>query len=123
METKKFNIINGAYNPKEAQEILLDIHHKNINFNKIKNFSSQVKYGENDPLALNQIEILEQEFESGLQALQSLKKIGANYSNKKNKILNKNQLIQFNNFCLKNFRTTNKKVRLSWFVSYFIFVK
>jgi hypothetical protein len=60
METKKFNIINGAYNPKEAKEILLDIHHKNINYNKIKNFSSQVKYGENDTLALHQIEILEQ---------------------------------------------------------------
>jgi len=60
METKKFNIIHGAYPPKEAQELLLDIHHKNINFNKIKNFSSQVKYGENDTLALNQIDILEQ---------------------------------------------------------------
>jgi hypothetical protein len=60
METRKFNFINGQFNPLEAQEILLDLHHKNINFNKIKNFSSQVRFGEDDTKALNQIEILKE---------------------------------------------------------------
>lgn len=63
METKKFNFINGQYNPIEAQEILMDLHHKNINFNKIKNFSSQVRFGEDDSTALNQIELLKQNTE------------------------------------------------------------
>jgi hypothetical protein len=63
METKKFNFINGQYNPLEAQEILMDLHHKNINFNKIKNFSSQVRFGEDDTTALSQIELLRQNTE------------------------------------------------------------
>ena len=103
-ELKSANIFNFTKLPK-AEDLILALQ---------KNSFIEKKF---------QTEILEQEFESGLQALQSLKKIGANYSNKKNKTLNKTQLIQFNNFCLKNFGTTNKKVRLSWFVSYFIFVK
>jgi len=103
-ELKSANIFNFTKLPK-AEDFILALQ---------KNCFSEKKF---------QTEILEQEFESGLQALQSLKKIGANYSNKKNKTLNKNQLIEFNNFCLKNFGTANKKVRLSWFVSYFIFVK
>jgi hypothetical protein len=63
METRKFNLINGHYNPIEAQEILMDLHHKNINFNKVKNFSSQVRFGEDDIKALSQIELLKQNTE------------------------------------------------------------
>lgn len=58
MKTEKFLFINGQYNPLEAKEILSELYHKNINFNKIKNFSSQVRFGENDPMALNHIEEL-----------------------------------------------------------------
>lgn len=58
MKTEKFLFINGQFNPLEAKEILSELYHKNINFNKIKNFSSQIRFGENDPMALNQIEEL-----------------------------------------------------------------
>lgn len=63
METKKFNLINDQFDPFDAQEILLDLHNKNINFNKIKNFSSQVRFGEDDTKALSQIELLKQNAE------------------------------------------------------------
>ena len=56
METlKKINLINGEFNSFEAREILLDMCNKNINFNKIQNFSSQIRYGEDDEKALCRI--------------------------------------------------------------------
>ena len=36
----------------------LDLYHKNINFNKVKNFSSQIRFGEDDELAVERIENL-----------------------------------------------------------------
>ncbi len=66
---------------------------------------------------------LKQTFESGVEALKSLKKIGANYSQKNSKIITKTSLAQFNNFCLKNFGTSTRKIEVSWVISYFIFSK
>ncbi|MBP7710519.1 MAG: methyltransferase domain-containing protein [Rickettsiales bacterium] len=64
-----------------------------------------------------------QTFESGVAALKSLKKIGANYSQKNSKVITKTNLAQFNNFCLKNFGTDTRKIEVSWVISYFIFSK
>ncbi len=64
-------------------------------------------------------EIITALFSNGLQALKSIKDSGANYSTVKNTIT-KTNLAQFNNFCLKNFTTTNKSFSLSWNVSFFI---
>lgn len=61
METiKKISLINGAYNPNDASELLMDLYNKNINFNKIKNFSSQIRYGVDDEMALDQIQDLKE---------------------------------------------------------------
>ncbi len=68
-------------------------------------------------------EIVKQSFENGVEALKSLKRIGANYSEKNNKIITKTILAQFNNFCLKNFGTSTRKIETSWAVSYFILSK
>ncbi len=68
-------------------------------------------------------EVIKQSFENGVEALKSLKKIGANYSEKNGKIITKSILAQFNNFCLKNFGTRTRKIETSWAVSYFIFSK
>jgi hypothetical protein len=56
--TKKISLIEGNYTPSEAKEMLLDLYHKNINFNKVKNFSSQIRFGEDDELAVERIENL-----------------------------------------------------------------
>lgn len=55
---KVVNLINEDFTPIEAKDILLEMFNKNINFNKIRNFSSQVRYGVDDEEALKRIEIL-----------------------------------------------------------------
>ncbi|MFY7988062.1 MAG: hypothetical protein ACOVNP_04210 [Flavobacterium sp.] len=55
---KRINLINGNFNLSEAKELLLDLCNKNLNFNKIQNFSSQIRFGKDDELALEQIESL-----------------------------------------------------------------
>ncbi len=56
METmKKINLIKGEFNSFEAREILMDLCNKNINFNKVQNFSSQIRFGEDDEKALERI--------------------------------------------------------------------
>lgn len=57
---KKINLINGQFNAFEAREILMDLCNKNINFNKIQNFSSQIRFGEDDEKALERISILKE---------------------------------------------------------------
>jgi hypothetical protein len=56
--TKKISLIEGNYTPSEAKEILLDLYNKNINFNKVKNFSSQIRFGKDDIVAEENIEKL-----------------------------------------------------------------
>lgn len=66
---------------------------------------------------------LKSEFDHGLQALHSIKKIGANHTKKGKKNISKQHLEKFNNFCLKNFHNKNKKFELSWKVSYLTLIK
>lgn len=65
-------------------------------------------------------EIVKSEFVSGLDALKSIKEIGANYAVAK-KFISKTQLSQFDSFCLKNFTNDRKKISISWNTSFFIF--
>lgn len=59
METlKKINLINGEFDSFEAREILMDMCNKNINFNKVQNFSSQIRFGEDDEKALDRVDQL-----------------------------------------------------------------
>ncbi len=67
-----------------------------------------------------QSEVLKSEFNDGIEALKSLKKIGANYSAKK-KLISRKPLNHFNNLCLEKFSTSNKKLAISWEVTYFLF--
>jgi hypothetical protein len=74
METmRKINLINGEFSSSDAREIVMDLYHKNINFNKIQNFSSQVRYGEDDLLALARIEDLKDSVEQITEILMEAK--------------------------------------------------
>lgn len=55
---KRINLINGNYNCSEAKEILMDLCNKNLNSNKLQNFSSQIRFGKDDNQALQQIDTL-----------------------------------------------------------------
>lgn len=74
METiKKINLINGQYTPIEASELLMDMFNKNINFNKIQNFSSQIRYGVDDENALDRIQDLKESLEQTKEILAEAK--------------------------------------------------
>jgi anion-transporting ArsA/GET3 family ATPase len=74
METmKKINLMNGEFNSIEAREILLDMCNKNINFNKVQNFSSQIRFGEDDEKALNRINQLKETVSSITEILEEAK--------------------------------------------------
>lgn len=105
---------------------LLELKSANIfNFNDLPSIES-IKSAINSTIfkeILFKEEILQQKFNSGLEAIKSLKKIGANYSNSSQNKINKTTLQKFNNFCLKNFSDTDRKIHVSWNVSYFILQK
>jgi len=48
-------LIEGNFSPVEAKEILMNIFSTKINFHKIKNFSSQERYGIDDETAQKRI--------------------------------------------------------------------
>lgn len=74
METlKKINLINGEFDSFEAREILLDMCNKNINFNKVQNFSSQIRFGEDDEKALHRIEQLKESVSNITEILEEAK--------------------------------------------------
>ena len=70
---KKINLMNGEFNSIEAREILLDMCNKNINFNKVQNFSSQIRFGEDDEKALNRINQLQESVSSITEILEEAK--------------------------------------------------
>lgn len=74
-------------------------------FLEINSFSKQHYFSENVTI----------EFESPLQALRAIKKIGANYFSEKN-FVSKKQLQKFNDF-------SDDKFKVSWNISYFVFKK
>lgn len=57
---KKINLISGEFAAVQARDLLLEMFHKNINFNKIQNFSSQVRFGKDDNDALDRIKVLQE---------------------------------------------------------------
>jgi hypothetical protein len=57
---KKIKLINGQFSANDAHEILMDLYTKNIQFNKVKNFSSQIRFGNDDQNALKRVEELKE---------------------------------------------------------------
>lgn len=57
---KKIKLINGHFSASDAHEILMDMYTKNIQFNKVKNFSSQIRFGSDDQNALKRVEELKE---------------------------------------------------------------
>lgn len=71
--SEKLSFINGDFTYDEAKEILIKMFNSKINFYKIKNWSSQERYGKEDSNALSKIPALNQELDR-LQKLISLAK-------------------------------------------------
>lgn len=90
-----------------------------INLPKAENLKSALSKSGFQEIEI-QSEVLKSEFNDGIEALKSLKKIGANYSSERN-LISPKKLNHFNSLCLKNFATSNKKLAISWDTTYFLF--
>lgn len=49
----KFSLIEGTFTPDEAKDILMSLVYNKIQFYKRKNFSLQIRKGNNDEYSLN----------------------------------------------------------------------
>ena len=53
--TNAFKLIEGSFSPDEAREILMNIFSSKIQFNQMKNFSSEERFGKEDTTAVKRI--------------------------------------------------------------------
>lgn len=53
--TKVLKLIEGSFSHDEAREILMNVFSSKIQFNKMKNFSSEERFGKEDITALKRI--------------------------------------------------------------------
>lgn len=49
--TENVTLINGVFTPDEAKEVLLTLLNHKINFHRMRNFSSEERYGKPDPVS------------------------------------------------------------------------
>ncbi len=59
----QLNLIECQFTAPEAKEILIEVFMNYINFYKLKNFSSQIRFDQDDDFAQNRIYILRNELE------------------------------------------------------------
>lgn len=96
-----------------------------FNFNdlpKIDEVRFSIQQAGFNEIALQQ-NTIKQEFSTALDAVKSIKRLGANYSAKKEQTLTKSKLKEFNSFCLKNFSNQDKNIEISWNICYFLLKK
>lgn len=60
---EKLKLIDGEFSPTEFKEIVYNLFLKKIEFHKIKNFSSQIRFGIDDTMAIQKISELNQSIE------------------------------------------------------------
>jgi hypothetical protein len=59
--TENLKFIEGQFEHGDAKEILMTIFNTKIQYNKLKNFSSQIRFEKEDEIALNRIKELKNE--------------------------------------------------------------
>lgn len=52
---KKLSLINGKFEEEEAREILMNLFSTKIQFHELRNFSSQIRFSQDDEIAQNRI--------------------------------------------------------------------
>lgn len=70
---EQLNLIEGNFSDEEAKEILMSIFLAKINFHQKKVFSSQVRFGTDDEIAIDRIPRLKKEIEKMLQIISEAK--------------------------------------------------
>lgn len=57
---ERLSLIEGEFDVFEAKEILTNLYMTKINFHKVKNFSSQIRFEKDDKTAIERIPVLKQ---------------------------------------------------------------
>ena len=72
-KNEKLTWIEGKFDASDAKDILMNIFSTKIQYHKLKNFSSQIRFGKEDELAQNRIEELKKEIEKLSKVLSEAK--------------------------------------------------
>ena len=70
---QEINLLDDLFSADEANEILLNMYKSKIQFHKIKNLSSNVRYGVADEVAIQRIEELNKSVEQLNQIIKKAK--------------------------------------------------
>ena len=66
-----FTLIEGEFSPKESRELLFSVFKSKIRFHRLKNFSSQERFGKNDEKALSRMVQLQETLASIFKVIDS----------------------------------------------------
>ena len=69
-----FTLIEGEFSPKESRELLLNVFKSKIRFHRLKNFSSQERFGKGDEKALSRMVQLQETLASIFKVIDSAEK-------------------------------------------------
>ena len=69
----KLTLIEGAFNEEDAKEILQNVFSSKIRFHDLKNFSSNVRFGEDDETSKRRIPELKKALENALHIVSEAK--------------------------------------------------
>ena len=70
---ERLSLIEGTFDVNEAKEILTNLYMTKINFHKVKNFSSQIRFEKDDKTANERIPVLKQCMEKYSEIIQEAK--------------------------------------------------
>lgn len=69
-----FTLIQGTFLPKECRELLFSIYKNKIRFHRLKNFSSQERFGKDDEKALQRMNQLKETLTSIFEVIEKAEK-------------------------------------------------
>ena len=70
-----FKLIEGEFSPKESRELLLSVFKSKIRFHRLKNFSSQERFGKDDVKALARMLQLQETLSSIFKVIEDAEKL------------------------------------------------
>ena len=70
-----FTLIEGEFSPKESRELLLSVFKSKIRFHRLKNFSSQERFGKDDERALARMTQLQETLASICKVIEDAEKL------------------------------------------------
>lgn len=76
IEKKNFKLITGEFSPENAEEILMDLINKKINFHHLRDFSHQERFGKSDEATLRRIKELDESKAEINQLIQKASTLG-----------------------------------------------